>query len=61
MLNYANIEDEIRKSLLAECQKTATNLDGILYRKNQTENSYTKMFKKNPSVIYVYLEKWDLY
>ena len=62
MLNYANIEGDIRKSLWAECGKTATDLDGILYRKDQTENSYMKMFKKIQalSVIYVYLVKWGL-
>ena len=40
---------------------TATDLDRILYRKDQTENSYTQMFQKKIqalSVIYVYLEKW---
>ena len=51
MLNYANIEGDIRKSLRAQCGKTATDLDGILYGKNQIENSYTKMFKKNPGFI----------
>ena len=51
MLKYANIEGDIRKSLWAECRKTATDLDGILYRKDQTENSYTKMFKKYPDSI----------
>ena len=50
MLNYANIEGDIHKSPLVECRKTATNLDGIPYGKNQTENSYTKMFKKNPGL-----------
>ena len=51
MLNYAKIEGEIRKLLWAECAKTATDLDGILYGKNQTENSYTKMFRRNPGFI----------
>ena len=51
MLNYANTEGDIRESLWAECGKTATDLDGILYRRNQTESSYSKMFKKNPGFI----------
>ena len=51
MLNYALVEEDIRKSLWAQYRKTATDLDGILYRKNQTENNYTKMFKKNPKFI----------
>ena len=51
MLNYPKIKDEIRKSLWAECRKTATDLDGILYGKDQSENSHTKMFKKNPGFI----------
>ena len=41
MLNYAHVEGDI----WAECGKTSTDLDGILYGKDQTENSYTKMFK----------------
>ena len=36
---------------MGRMQKNATDLDGILYRKNQTENSYTKMFQKNPGFI----------
>ena len=32
-------------------QKTATDLDGILYGKKQNENSYTKMFRRNPGFI----------
>ena len=51
MLNYANIEGDIHKSLWAECRKTATDLVGILYEKNQIENSYTKTLKKNPGFI----------
>ena len=51
MLNYAKIEGDIRKSLWAECGKNATDLDGILYGKNQTANSYTKMIKKNTGFI----------
>ena len=51
MLNYINIEGDIRKSLWAECGKSTIDLDGILYRKNQMENSYSKMFKKNPGFI----------
>ena len=51
MLNYAKIKGEIRKSLWAECGKTATDLDGILYGKDQSENSHTKMFKKNSGFI----------
>ena len=51
MLNYAKIKGEIRKLLWAESAKTTTDLDGILYRKKQTENSYTTMFKKNPGFI----------
>ena len=51
MLNYAHVEGDIRKSLWAECGKTVTDLDGILYKKNQTENNYMKMFKKNPDFI----------
>ena len=33
MLNYAKIKGDIRKLLWAECAKTATDLDGILYGK----------------------------
>ena len=44
MLNYTNMEGDIRKSLWAECRKTATNTDGILYGKDQAENSHTKLF-----------------
>ena len=51
MINYANIEGDIHKPLWAECRKTATTLDGILYGKNQTENSYTKMFQQNSGFI----------
>ena len=51
MLNNANLEGDICKSLWAECAKIATALAGILYGKNQTENSYTKMFQKNPGFI----------
>ena len=51
ILNYANIESDISKSLWAECGQAATNLDRILYEKDQTENSYTKIFKKNPGFI----------
>ena len=63
MLNYANIEGDMRKSLWAECGKTATDIDGILYGKNQTENSYTNMFKRNPDVFshqHIFRE-WVLY
>ena len=41
MLNYAKIKGEIHKLPWAECAKTATDLDRILYGKKQTENSYT--------------------
>ena len=51
MLNYAYVEGDTSNSLWAECGKTTTDLDGILYRKNQRENSCTKMFKKNPGFI----------
>ena len=34
-----------------ECRKTATNLDRILYEKDQTENNYTKIFKKKAGFI----------
>ena len=37
MLNHANIEGEIHKSIWAEYRKTAINLDGIQYGKGQTE------------------------
>ena len=47
MLNYAHVEGDMRKSQWAECGKIATDLDGILYGKNQTENYYTNMFTKN--------------
>ena len=36
---------------MTECGKTATNLNGILFQKNQTKNCHTKMFKKNPGFI----------
>ena len=63
MLNYTKIEGEIRKSLQAGCGKNATDLDGILYGKNQTENSHKKCFRKIQVslIIYVYSEKWVLY
>ena len=51
MLNYAKNEGDMCKLLWAECAKTATDLDGILYGKKQTENSYTKMFRRNPGFI----------
>ena len=46
---------EIYVNHLAECGKTATDLDEILDGKTETENSYTKMFKKNLDFI-VYLQ-----
>ena len=51
ILNYAKIEGEIRKLLWVECAKTTTDWDGILYGKEQTENSYTKKFRRNPGFI----------
>ena len=51
MLNYVLVEGDMCESLCAQCRKTATDLDGILYRMHQIENSYTKMFKKNPGFI----------
>ena len=57
MLNYAKIKGDIRKLLWAECAKMATDLDGILYGKKQNENSYTKMFRRNPGFI-KYLHKF---
>ena len=56
MLNFANIEGDIRKSLWAECGKTATNLDGIFYGKKQAENSYIKMFKSPGFISHLHLE-----
>ena len=51
MLNYTDIEGDKCNSQWAECKKIATGLEGILYRKDQTENSYTKILKKNPGFI----------
>ena len=42
-------------------RKIATNLDEILYRKDQIENSYTKMFQKNAGFIshlLIFREAW---
>ena len=51
MLNYAKIKGDISKLLWAECAKTATDLDGILFGKKQNESNYMNMFNRNPGFI----------
>ena len=51
ILNYGKFQGELRKKLWAECAKTTTDLDGILFGKKQNENNYMKMFKRNPGFI----------
>ena len=49
--NFVHIQGKIHNTLWAECKKTATDLDTILYGKENMENYHTKMFKKNPDFV----------
>ena len=50
MMKQAELSEELKYKLWAECAKTATDLDGLLISKKGEKSSFEKFFKDQPKL-----------